>query len=111
MRIDNGIERRQHPRVAARDGIECRLEVRPRVRLVDISATGALLATDLALPIGSHASLRSHIGNGPFSCGCEIRRHANTSWPGQPLALGAVFRDMDEHSRRHLEQFLNRANE
>jgi hypothetical protein len=78
---------------------------------VDISASGTLLATDLQLPIGSYASLRSHIANGPFSCGLEIRRHANTSWPGQPFALGAIFTEMDERSRRSLEQFLEKASE
>jgi hypothetical protein len=109
MSIVNGIERRQHPRLGVREGIECRLEVRPRVRLLDISASGALLATDLPLPIGSHASLRSNIANGPFSCGLEIRRHANTTWPGQPLALGATFTGMDEQSRRSLELFLKKA--
>jgi hypothetical protein len=102
-------ERRQHARVPVRQGIECRLEVRARIRMVDISATGSLVATDLTLPIGTRASLRSNISNGPFASGVEIRRQVDAALRGQPLALGAIFTDMDEHSRRRLEQFLKRA--
>ena len=102
-------ERRQHARVTVRQGIECRLEVRARVRMVDISATGSLVATDLTLPIGTHANLRSNMSNGPFASGVEIRRQADAPLRGQSPALGASFTDMDEHSRRRLEQFLKRA--
>ena len=108
MEVDT-TERRQHARVTVRQGIECRLEVRARVRMVDISATGSLVATDLTLPIGAHASLRSSISNGPFACGVEIRRQVGAAPRGQSPALGAIFTDMDEHSRRRLEQFLKRA--
>ena len=108
MQVDT-TERRQHARVTVRQGIECRLEVRARVRMVDISATGSLVATDLTLPIGTRASLRSSISNGPFACAVEIRRQADVPPRGQLPALGATFGDMDEHSRRRLEQFLKRA--
>jgi PilZ domain len=107
MEMDNRTERRQHPRLPVEEGVECRFELRSRVHMVDISANGALLATDLPLPVGSRASLRSNIANGPFASEVEIRRHANSA--GQSLALGAIFTDMDEHSRRSLELFLKRA--
>ena len=109
MQVDDRTERRQHPRVAVRKGIDCRLEVRARVRMVDISATGTLVATDLPLPIGTHASLRSSISSGPFACAVEIRRQTGAAQRGQTPALGAIFTDMDEQSRRRLEQFLKRA--
>lgn len=108
MSLVNGPERRRHPRLALRDGVESRLEVRSRVRMVDISATGALLATDLALPIGTHASFHTRIADGPLSCAIEVRRHARGQSPRQS-ALGVVFTKMDEQSRRSLEQFLKRA--
>jgi hypothetical protein len=111
MPIENRHERRLQPRRAVRDGIECRLDVHSRVRMVDISANGALLATDLVLPVGSRASLHSKVADTPFSCAIEIRRHADGSLPRPALALGVFFRDMDEHSRRSLEQFLKRASE
>jgi hypothetical protein len=109
MQVDDRTERRQHPRVAVRQGVECRLEVRARVRMIDISATGTLVATDLPLPIGVRANLRSNVGNGPFACGVEIRRQADAAPRGQSPALGAIFTEMDEPSRRRLEQFLKRA--
>jgi hypothetical protein len=109
MQVDDRTERRQHPRLTVRKEIDCRLEVRARIRMVDISATGTLVATDLPLPIGTHASLRSNIASGPFACAVEIRRQADAAARGQSPALGAIFTDMDEHSRRRLEQFLKRA--
>ena len=53
--------RRQEPRVALDADVQCRLELRTRVRLLDISLTGALLGTDTTLPVGAKAHLRRKI--------------------------------------------------
>jgi len=107
--MDHRTERRQHPRVPVRDGLLCQLEVRARVHLVDISASGALLTADVSLPVGCHARLRSTIGNKAFGSAVEVRRQAKSARPDQPVALGATFTDMDEHSRRSLDEFLKKA--
>jgi hypothetical protein len=100
-------ERRRQPRWPAGDDLECRVEVHRRVRLLDISGTGALLEAAARLPVGTHGHLR--IGIGPtFTPDIEIRRVAG----GEPptVAMGAIFTAMDDRSRRSLEAFLSKAN-
>jgi hypothetical protein len=104
-------ERRQWPRATLRQPLDCRLEVRGRVRLLDISLTGALVAGDVTLPIGTRAQLRSGIASGAFTPEVEIRRIAEASGRVPVTGLGAVFLAMDERSRRNLEQFLRKASE
>jgi c-di-GMP-binding flagellar brake protein YcgR len=108
---DLGVERRRVPRVTVDDGLECRLEVRARVRLVDISLTGALLASESQLPVGTTAHMQAGVGSASFAPDVQVRRivdrHSRESKP----ALGAVFVGMDEKSRRSLEEFLRKASE
>ena len=104
-------ERRQTPRVAVGDGIECRLDLRTRVRLLDISLGGALLAAELALPVGAPGQLRSDIGASAFRTDVQVRRSVELP-PGVPLkGLGALFTAMDNRSRRSLEEFLRKASQ
>jgi hypothetical protein len=101
------VERRRQPRWDLSDQVGCRLEVRTRVRLVDISATGALLAADVSVPVGASGHLRAAIGPS-FTPGVEIKRLATT---GQrpSLAMGTIFTNMDDRNRRSLEEFLKKA--
>lgn len=104
-------ERRQTPRVALGGGIECRLDLRTRVRLLDISLSGALLAAELAVPVGAPAQLRSSLGATTFRSDVQIRRSVGLP-PEVPLkGLGAVFTTMDERSRRSLGDFLRKASQ
>jgi c-di-GMP-binding flagellar brake protein YcgR len=103
-------ERRQGPRAAPPASAQCRLEVRTRVRLIDISLTGALLATDVALPIGTHGQLRSSVSAATFTPSVEVRRVNDTAGHARSGGLGAMFTTMDERSRRGLEEFLRKAN-
>jgi hypothetical protein len=99
------------PRVALDSGVECRLELRTRVRLLDISLSGALLAAELALPVGAAAQLRSSLGPTTFSSDVQVKRNATLS-PAIPLkGLGAAFTAMDDRSRRSLEEFLRKASQ
>ncbi len=110
-RDTSGVERRRVPRVAVDEGLDCRLEVRTRVRLVDISLTGALLASEAQLPVGTTAHMQAGVGATPFAPDVRVQRivdrHSRESKP----ALGAVFVGMDEKSRRSLEAFLRKASE
>jgi len=105
----SGPERRLYPRWTVRDGIECRLQTRTRVRLIDISEGGALLAVDRPLPVGTPAIVQSSLGNAPFVSEIEIRRAAPGGGGGGrgALALGAIFVSMDDQSRRCLKTFLS----
>jgi c-di-GMP-binding flagellar brake protein YcgR len=111
MAVEQRTERRQSPRVALDSAVECRLELRTRVRLVDISLSGALLAAELALPVGAPAQLRSSLGPSPFNSGIQVQRNVALS-PAIPLqGLGVAFTAMDERSRRSLEDFLRKASQ
>ena len=70
----DGAERRRVPRVALDEGLECRLEVRTRVRLVDISLTGALMASDAQLPVGTRAHMHAGVGSAPFAPDVLVQR-------------------------------------
>jgi hypothetical protein len=111
MSTDQGAERRRVPRIAVEDGLECRLEVRTRIRLVDISLTGALLATDAQLPVGTRAQIHAGVGTASFAPEVQVRRVVNRQSRESQPALGAIFTDMDDKSRRSLEAFLRKASE
>jgi c-di-GMP-binding flagellar brake protein YcgR len=104
-------ERRRSVRVDVVTNGFVRVELRRRVRLLDISLSGALMACDLRVPVGSRGHLRMGLASAPFSADLTVcREHA----PTRKLAhagLGALFASMDENSRRSLEQFLRRASE
>src|SRR4051794_6626 len=104
-------ERRHTPRVALDGRIECRLDLRTRVRLMGISLGGALVAAEVPLPTGATAQLRSGLGAGALRADVHVRRTA-TLQAGVPLkGLGAMFTGMDDRSRRSLEDFLRKASQ
>jgi hypothetical protein len=104
----NGVEeRRKGPRVGVADRVDCRFEMRLRVRLVDISASGALLTSETLLPLEASGQLKAMLASGRFSPRLEIRRTALA--PVQGAQLGAVFLGMDDESRNSLEAFLRKA--
>ena len=104
-------ERRRSPRVAPGAGIECRLDLRTRVRLLDISLSGALLAAELALPVGAAAQLRSGLGASAFRTDLQVKRSVGLPQGVSMKGLGAMFTSMDDRSRRGLEDFLRKASE
>jgi hypothetical protein len=106
-----GAERRRVPRVVIDEGLECRLEVRTRVRLLDISLTGALLASDAQLPVGTRGHMQAGVGSAPFAPDVQVQRIVDRQSRESKPALGAVFVGMDDKSRRSLEAFLRKASE
>jgi c-di-GMP-binding flagellar brake protein YcgR len=105
------LERRRYARVDAPAGQIVRAEVRHRVQLLDISLSGALLACETPLPVGSRGRLRAGLASEAFTAYLQVRReHMRTALPDQ-TGLGALFLSMDDASRRSLEQFLRRASE
>ena len=102
-------DRRRSPRVALPQGEdeECDLQLRTRVRVLDISATGALVESEVPLPVGARGQLRFALAGAAFSPTVQIRRRAGSA--ARDLNLGTVFTSMDETSRRRLEDFLRKA--
>ena len=114
MSIDMpGAERRRVPRVAVDqdERLECTLEVRTRIRLLDISLSGAMLSSEAPLPVGTRAHLNAGVGAAPFAPEVKVQRVVDRDSRESAPALGAVFVGMDEQSRRSLEAFLRKANE
>jgi c-di-GMP-binding flagellar brake protein YcgR len=102
-------DRRRSPRVTLpQDEVEeCDLQLRTRVRVLDISATGALVESDVPLPVGVRGHLRFALAGAAFSPTVQIRRRAGS--PARDLNLGTMFTSMDETSRRRLEECLRKA--
>ncbi|MEO8522457.1 MAG: PilZ domain-containing protein [Acidobacteriota bacterium] len=105
-----GAERRLAPRVAP-SRVECRLDLRSRVRLLDISVGGALLGADVALPVGATARLHSGLGPGAFAADVQVRRRVAVPAAAPLNGLGAVFVTMDDRSRNSLVAFLRKASQ
>jgi hypothetical protein len=104
-------ERRVAPRVAVSQEVECRLDLRTRVRVLDISLSGALLAAEVPLPVGEPAELRSSLGATAFRTDVQLLRTVALRTDVSLKGLGAVFTAMDERSRRSLEHFLRKASQ
>ncbi len=104
-------ERRQAPRVALGAGVECSLGLRTRVKLMDISLSGVLVASDVALPPGAAARLDTGLGAGAVRADLQVRRAAALPPGAAAGGLGAMFVGMDDRSRRSLEDFLRKASQ
>jgi hypothetical protein len=100
-------ERRRGPRVETSEGPELRLDKRVRVRLIDISAGGALLACDERVPTGTVGRLRVALGSEPFEASVEVMREEPRSEP--PVLLGTAIISMGRGSQDALDQFLRRS--
>jgi c-di-GMP-binding flagellar brake protein YcgR len=108
MTWDGVQERRRTPRVDVPDAFECRFEMRVRVRLIDISASGVLLQSDAALPVETEGELKAVLATTRFSPNLQVRRTAPLT-RNEGMQLGMVFVEMDDGSRQSLEAFLRKA--
>ena len=101
-------ERRKSPRVAVDDHYEFRATRRVRVRLLDISAGGALVASDERLPVGSQGRLRVVLGGTPFETTVDVKREEASS-EGRGRVAGVAIVAMQPAEQDVLEEFLRRA--
>ncbi len=78
------------------------------VQLLDISMSGALLASPCHLEVGSHAKLRTVLGEEPFVVEVRVQhvRSAVTN-PDKPAQLGVMFVSHDDLSLGCIQRFLN----
>jgi hypothetical protein len=102
----SGLERRSVPRAALGGGFDCRLVMRARVQVLDVSLTGALLATETPLPPGAVGHLSTALAGSPFAPVVEVVRQAPSHAGRQ---VGTKFHAMEDHPRHVLESFLSKA--
>jgi c-di-GMP-binding flagellar brake protein YcgR len=101
-------ERRKSPRVAVRGQYEFHAARRVRIRLLDISASGALLASDERLPVGGTGRLRLLLGEAPFDATVEVTRE-EPSPQGRGRLVGVSIVSVQSAQQEALEDFLRRA--
>jgi PilZ domain len=101
-------ERRQGRRVEVLPRPELRLARRVRVRLVDVSLGGALIASDERIAPGTIAQLRVPLRRGRFDASVLVKREERRA-ESPPVMLGAAIVSAAPESRELLEQFLGRA--
>jgi hypothetical protein len=101
-------ERRQSPRVRVASRCEVHVQTHVRARLVDISASGALLAPEEPLPVGSTGRLRLALGGVPFETPVAVRR-VEPAAGGRGSVAGVVLETMPADQQDTLEEFLRRA--
>jgi hypothetical protein len=104
--VTERIERRKTPRVEIKGRDMIRLELRHRVQVLDISQSGALIACETVLPVGTRGHIRAGLSAQPFAAEVAVRRHHLRQSPRGYTSLGAMFGGMDDRSRRSLELFL-----
>jgi hypothetical protein len=106
---DGIVERRRYRRVVPGEPLDCRIVVRARVQLLDLSHTGALLAADASLPVGLSGQLTTVLGGAPVATAVQVLGSRPPRHQGG-RAIAARFRAMDDDSRVRLENFLSKAN-
>ena len=102
-------ERRKTPRVVVDGRHEFRLGRRLRVRVVDISASGVLVAAEDRLPVGSTARLQITLGGSQFEGQLVVKREQAAHDRSQSHLCGAVVTPAQPRHQDALEQFLRRA--
>jgi len=99
-------ERRRSPRAPAADGLTLTVSRTVRVRLMEISGDGALLAADEALPVHTTGRVFATLGAHRFEAEISVRRlEAGRT----PIVHGVVLVPADQKDREALEEFLRRA--
>ena len=103
-------ERRRSLRIPLSGRGEIHVPLKLPVRVLDISLTGALVASDAPLPVGARGRLLASAPGGPLATGFYVsRRRVEAASPGG--TFGAAFENLDDRNQRCLEQFLKRASE
>jgi PilZ domain-containing protein len=102
------VERRRSPRVPVVARHEFRLGRRLRLRIVDISVSGALLGSEEPLPLGAKGRLHMLLGAGDFEAQIEVKREQPAP-DGRGTLLGTTMTPSQPRHHEVLEQFLSRA--
>jgi c-di-GMP-binding flagellar brake protein YcgR len=100
-------ERRRFPRTTVAAGHELRLPVQMTVQVLDISASGVLVAAPQPLTEGTIAEIQARLGADPVLMQVEVQRVAPAAGkPDGRYRLGSRFVHVDEAGRRSIQRFL-----
>jgi hypothetical protein len=101
-----GADRRRVMRVAPPSPAEIQWPAWATINLLDISTTGVLFTSPIALAPGEKGHLRLRLGDRSFNAEVEIRRGTPDGARGASYKVGASFVTLDEVSRFTLDEFL-----
>ena len=101
-------DRRRSPRIVLDRPYALRTSRRIRVQMLDVSASGALLVSDEALPIGTTGRLRLLLGSTPFEAPVQVRREGESPVRRGRLA-GVALGALQPGPQDALDTFLRRA--
>ena len=102
-------ERRRFPRTTVDAGHELRMPLQMTVQLLDISATGVLVAAPQPLEPGAVAEIQTRLGADPVLMQVEVKRVAPDAAPGKPAGryrLGSRLVSVDDAGKRSIQKFL-----
>ena len=80
------------------------------VQLLDISASGVLVAAPQPLEVGTVAEIQTRLGADPVLMQIEVERIAPDAAAGKPAGryrLGSRFVSVDQAGRRSIQRFLH----
>jgi hypothetical protein len=103
-------ERRRFPRTTVAAGHELRMPLQMTVQLLDISASGVLVAAPQPLEAGTVAEIQTRLGADPVLMQVEVKRAAPDAAAGKPAGryrLGSRLVNIDEAGRRSIQKFLH----
>jgi hypothetical protein len=99
-------DRRKSARIAPRRPSEIEWPTWSTVALLDISTTGLLFTSPVALAVGEKGHIRMRLGDRAFTADVEIRRGQSQGTRHPGYRVGATFSFLDEVSRFALDDFL-----
>lgn len=102
-------ERRRFPRTTVAAGHELRIPLQMTVQLLDISASGVLIAAPQPLEPGAIAEIQTRLGADPVLMQIEVKRLAPDGAPGKPAGryrMGSRFVAIDDAGKRGIQKFL-----
>jgi hypothetical protein len=99
-------DRRRTIRVAPPTPSEIQWPMWSTIELIDISTTGVLFSSPVALAPGDRGQLRLRLGERSFNAELEIRRGQPNTSTRTGYRVGATFTALDEGSRFTLDDFL-----
>ena len=99
-------ERRRSPRVSMQGGPPMTVTRTLRVRLMEISADGALLAAEEPLAVRASGRLFTNLGGQRFEADMSVRRVDGNR---VPALHGVVIVPTEQRDRQALDDFLQKA--
>jgi hypothetical protein len=103
-------ERRRHPRSPVPAGLELSLPIVTQGEVLDLSESGALLSTTMALSVGERTRLSLLVGREPFTAWAKVIRAEPGTRADRTVRyhIGVVFTSIDAQNRQVLSRFVRR---